>query len=290
MADEKITLVTGASTGIGRATAALLARRGYRVFGTSRKPQESPGPYFRMLVLDVRSDESVRACVEQVLAEAGRIDLLVNNAGYAHVDPLEETSLAEARAVFETNFFGLVRVTNAVLPSMRGRRQGRIINLSSIAGLAGVPGEGFYSATKFAVEGYSEALRYEVEPLGIRVILVEPGLFKTAFRGSITTSNRPIADYAALAESIRRLYKEGQAIGADPSAWRGSSCVRPRRPIRGSGTWPVAMPSGWPWRGGSCPTRSLPAASAGSSRPPSGRCGTTDPTRSPLLIYRPRTL
>lgn len=217
MAQEKIALVTGASTGIGRATAALLARHGYHVFGTSRTPQESPGPYFQMLVLDVRSDDSVRQCVEKVLERAGRIDLLINNAGYVHADPLEETSLEEARALFETNFFGLVRVTNAVLPVMRRQRSGRIINISSIAGLVGVPGEGFYSATKFAVEGYTEALRYEVEPLGIRVVLIEPGLFKTHLRLAVTSSDRPLDDYAALHESIRRLYKEGPPIGADPA-------------------------------------------------------------------------
>ena len=257
MTERKVALVTGASYGIGQATAEMLAARGWRVFGTSRTARESPAGQVEMLVLDVRSDESVGRCVGQVMERAGRLDLLVNNAGFVHADPLEETTLEEVRALFETNFFGLVRVTHAVLPILRRQAGGRIINVGSIAGRVGVPGEGFYSATKFAVEGYSEALRYEVEPLGIQVVLVEPGVFKPHLRAAMTTSSHPIADYDALRgsrpgrpasargrshpiadydalrESLRKLYKEGPPVGADPSLCarvivRAAEARRPR--------------------------------------------------------------
>jgi short-subunit dehydrogenase len=170
-------LVTGASSGIGRATARLLAERGFTVFGTARKPSppdEGAKSGVTMVALDVRSDESVRACVEQVVAKAGRLDVLVNNAGYSLTGAAEETSVEEAKAQLETNFFGAVRMVNAVLPGMRKAEAGKIINISSLAGSTAIPYSGFYSASKFALEGYSESLWYEVRPFGISVSLVEP--------------------------------------------------------------------------------------------------------------------
>src|SRR2546422_6503660 len=168
-------LVTGASSGIGQATAQLLAERGHRVFGTTRKPGAAQASGFTMVGLDVRSDDSVRGCVDQVLSQAGRLDVLVNNAGYTLMGAAEETSVAEAKAQFETNFFGVVRMVNAVLPGMRAAGAGKIINISSLAGNTAIPFSAFYSATKFALEGYSESLWYEVSPFGISVSLVEPG-------------------------------------------------------------------------------------------------------------------
>ena len=175
---KKVALVTGASSGFGRLTAEHLLRDGYRVFGTSRRELPDTERGVEMLTLDVRSEESVRECVGRVLQTAGRIDLLVNNAGLlVTVGPDEEVSPEEAQLLFETNFFGVTRMTHAVLPSMRSRRSGRIVNVSSLAGLLAVPGQALYSATKFAVEGYSEALRQELMPYGITVSLVEPGFF-----------------------------------------------------------------------------------------------------------------
>ena len=175
---SRVVLVTGASSGIGQAVARLLQRAGCTVFGTSRV-RTGMMDGVEMLPLDVRSGESVSDCVKAVLERAGRLDVLVNNAGYVLRGAVEETALEEARGQFETNFFGLVRMVEAVLPVMRGQGGGRIINISSLAGLSAVPFLGFYSASKFALEGYSEALFNEVRPFHIHVSLVEPGFVKT---------------------------------------------------------------------------------------------------------------
>ena len=170
------------------------------MFGTCRGPARDAAPRgtdgnFTMLPLDVREDSSVAACIEQVGREAGDVDVLVNNAGYSHEGPLEEFSIAELKALFETNFFGAVRMVNAVLPAMRARRRGRIVNVSSLAGLMPIPFMGAYCATKHALEGYSESLRHELLPLGIHVSLVEPGYFKTGIaERKLHTSGR-LAEY-----------------------------------------------------------------------------------------------
>jgi NAD(P)-dependent dehydrogenase (short-subunit alcohol dehydrogenase family) len=180
MAAQKVVLVTGASSGAGQATARLLAQRGYRVFGTSRSPtgaETTPG--LEMLALDVRADDSVAACLNAVTSRAGRLDVLVNNAGYELAGALEELSLDEAKAQFETNFFGVVRMVKAVLPLMRRQKEGWIISVSSLSGLSPIPFMGMYSASKFALEGYSEALRQELKPFNIHVSQIEPGFLKT---------------------------------------------------------------------------------------------------------------
>src|SRR5207245_11743875 len=161
-------------------------------------------------VLDVRSDESVRACVEQVIAKAGRLDVLVNNAGYAIMGAAEETSVEEAKAQFETNFFGIVRMVNAVLPGMRATGAGKIINISSLAGNTAIPFSAFYSATKFAVEGYSESLWYEVRPFAISVSLVEPGFVNTPIGEAAPAAARPLPAYDATRK--RMLAKFGHAL------------------------------------------------------------------------------
>ncbi|WP_156037329.1 SDR family NAD(P)-dependent oxidoreductase, partial [Glycomyces tenuis] len=150
----------------------------FRTFGTSRRERPDTDGV-DMLRLDVRSADSVRQCVDRVLSEAGRIDVLVNNAGTMHQGLAEEASLDEARAAFETNFFGVVRLTDAVLPLMRQRRSGRVVNIGSLAAWIGEPGEGFYAASKAALARYTEALGYETRSLGIRVSLIEPGAFVT---------------------------------------------------------------------------------------------------------------
>jgi NAD(P)-dependent dehydrogenase (short-subunit alcohol dehydrogenase family) len=178
--EQRVVLITGASSGVGQSTARLLSQRGYEVFGTSRNPVNAEViPGVEMLPLDVRTDDSVRACVGAVWDRAGRLDVLINNAGHELAAALEELSTEEARAQFETNFFGVVRMVNAVLPLMRRQKRGHIINAGSLSGLSSIPFLGIYSASKFALEGYTEALRHEVKPFNIHVSLTEAGFLKT---------------------------------------------------------------------------------------------------------------
>ncbi len=195
--NNKTILVSGASTGIGRAIAESLAAKGHRVFGTSRNPDKSAKiSGVEMCKLDVCSDASVHQCVAEILDTAGKIDVLVNNAGYALMGPAEATSADEAQAQFETNYFGLVRLANAVVPAMRARKSGRIINISSLVGFAAIPFMAHYSASKFAVEGYSEALYQELLPFGIRVSLIQPGVTSTdLFGDNGTEAETNIEDY-----------------------------------------------------------------------------------------------
>lgn len=180
MSDQKVMLITGASSGVGQATARLLAQNGYKVFGTSRNPATAPTiTNVEILPLDVCSDDSVAACVGTVTGRAGRLDVLVNNAGYELAGASEDISLEEAKAQFETNFFGVIRMVKAVLPLMRRQRHGQIINVSSLAGFTAIPFMGMYTASKFALEGYTEALRLEVKPFNIHVSLIESGFLKT---------------------------------------------------------------------------------------------------------------
>src|SRR6266478_5635146 len=165
----KVVLVTGASSGIGAAVAQLFHRRGFMVFGTSRSANPNSHQEFPMLRLDVNSDASAEGCVREVLARAGRLDILVNNAGFVLAGAAEETSIEEAKEQFETNFFGVVRMVKAVLPHMREARTGRILAIGSLAGLMAIPYSAFYTSAKFALEGYMEALWFEVKPFGITV-------------------------------------------------------------------------------------------------------------------------
>ncbi|GAA1847477.1 SDR family NAD(P)-dependent oxidoreductase [Actinomadura bangladeshensis] len=240
-------LVTGASSGIGRATALLFAERGARVFGTSRRDRPDEAGV-RMLRLDVRSDESVRACVGEVTAQAGGIDVLVNNAGVMHEGFAEETAPQEARAVFETNFFGAVRLVNAALPGMRERRRGRIVNVGSLAAWVGEPGEGFYAASKAALARYTESLRHEVWHLGIAVSLVEPGVFTTEVLNSSTATagTAAIADYDGPRESARATLHDALRKGDDPGKaariiWKAATVKAPRGRY-GAGPQSFAVP------------------------------------------------
>lgn len=212
---RQVALVTGASSGIGKATAQLFAASSFRVFGTSRAKHPDRDSV-EMLMLDVTSDDSVRRCIDEVLARAGQIDVLVNNAGMWQASIAEETPLSIVHAIFETNFFGAARMTNAVLLGMRKRRAGRIINVGSLAAWVGEPGEAFYAASKKALSGYSEALRHEVWPLGIHVSLVEPGPFRTDLSNTLLPTEKTISDYETVRESIRKTLERALAEGGDP--------------------------------------------------------------------------
>jgi NAD(P)-dependent dehydrogenase (short-subunit alcohol dehydrogenase family) len=195
MTDKRVALVTGASSGIGEEIASQLSAAGYQVYGASRRASADSASDVEHVTMDVCDDSSVRDGVATILRDAGRIDALVNNAGYLSAGAFEEISLAEAKAQFETNYFGAVRATLAVLPGMRERKRGHIITISSLAGLVPVPFWGHYNASKFAVEGLMETLRHEARPFGIQVALVEPGNIKTPFYARPAAAG--MAPYAA---------------------------------------------------------------------------------------------
>jgi NAD(P)-dependent dehydrogenase (short-subunit alcohol dehydrogenase family) len=207
-------LITGASSGFGRATAEKLAQLGYKVFGTSRRSGQSVQGA-EMLVMDVQDETSVREAVQRVVKQTGRLDVLINNAGILITGIAEETTEAQTRDLFETNFFGTLRVMNAALPVMRKQRSGRIINVASLAGRMAVPGEAPYAATKFALVGYSEALRHEVAPLGIHVSLIEPGFFKTNIEQAAISAGKNIADYQEIRTVVEATIKGSFEKGRD---------------------------------------------------------------------------
>ncbi|MDD7973471.1 oxidoreductase [Roseinatronobacter alkalisoli] len=194
-----VALVTGTAGGIGQASARALQKVGYRVFGTTRGDAGTSGG-INLLTCDVTDDASVARLVEEVLAAAGRIDLLVNNAGVGVVGGAEESSPAQALALFDVNVFGVMRMTNAVLPVMRRQGAGRIINISSILGLIPAPYNALYASSKHALEGYSESLDHELRTQGIRVTLVEPGYTNTAFERNMSKPDQPLAYY----DTVRR--------------------------------------------------------------------------------------
>jgi NAD(P)-dependent dehydrogenase (short-subunit alcohol dehydrogenase family) len=227
----KVALVTGASSGIGRAIAERLAGDGLRVFGTSRKVAEAAAGGIEMLALDVCSDESVRTCIAALIERAGRIDVLVNNAGYLLSGAVEETTIEEAKAQVETNFFGTFRVIGAVLPAMRARKSGHIVNVSSLAGMVPLPFWGVYAASKFAVEGLTESLRYEVRPFGIAVSLIEPGYIKTPLY-SAERKTAPLADYQPWRRRFdkRMVEFDGKAPGPELVAQAVAKAVSAAKP------------------------------------------------------------
>ncbi|MGH9027683.1 MAG: oxidoreductase [Acidimicrobiia bacterium] len=188
MGPSKTVLVTGCSSGIGRATAERLAARGWTVYATARQPESIKAlgdSGCRLLALDVCDEDSMTAAVSDVERDTGPLDALVNNAGYGEYGAVEEVSLERWRRQFETNVLGVVRMAQLVLPGMRARRSGRIVNLSSMGGRLVFPGGGAYHASKFAIEALSDALRFEVRPFGIKVVVVEPGLIKTGFGDTV---------------------------------------------------------------------------------------------------------
>jgi NAD(P)-dependent dehydrogenase (short-subunit alcohol dehydrogenase family) len=211
--EHRVALVTGASSGIGLATAAALTRGGYKVYGTSRKPTSGPIQGVSMLVCDVVNDASVQAFVDEVLKREGHIDLLVNNAGYAVSGAAEESSIEQVRALFDTNFLGVVRVTNAVLPIMRAQGHGRILNVGSVVGLIPGPFGAYYSASKHAIEGYSESLDHEVRSFGIRVAVIEPWATKTSIEANSPEGDRPVSAYSQMLARYRTAFDAAMAAG-----------------------------------------------------------------------------
>jgi len=215
---SRTVLVTGASSGIGAAIARLLSTQGFTVFGTTRAEHPVSPPEYSMLSLDVDSEASAKQCVDQVLSKAGRLDVLVNNAGYALTGAAEETTIAEAKGQFETNFFGVVRMTNAALPAMRAAGPGRIITIGSLAGLTAIPFCAFYSATKFALEAYSESLWHEVRPLGISVSLIEPGWVRTSLNHASHVAAESLPVYDAPRNRVVAAIAQAVEKGAAPEA------------------------------------------------------------------------
>src|SRR4051794_14788449 len=210
----KVVLVTGASAGIGRLCADRLATDGWTVFGGSRRGTGSSG--WDPVVVDVDDDESVRAAIDGVRARHGRLDAVVLAAGWGLAGPVEMTPIADAKAQLETNFWGVVRCVQAALPVMREQGGGRVVILSSLGGVIGIPFQAFYSASKFALEGYGEALAYEVAPFGVHVTLVQPGNFRTDFTGS----RRKLTDlgpYASATAHAVEVMERDEVNGADPA-------------------------------------------------------------------------
>jgi NADP-dependent 3-hydroxy acid dehydrogenase YdfG len=212
---QRVWFITGASTGFGLQLAEQTLRAGHKVIATARKPEQiaNLGYHYSdrclVLPLDVTNQTQIDSAVTLAIAKFGRVDVLVNNAGYGVAGAVEEVSEAEFMPMFETNVFGLLRVTRAFLPHLRKQRSGHILNLSSIGGVVASPGMGYYNATKFAVEGISEALAAEVAPLGIRVTIIEPGPFRTDFLGrSGVVAKTRIADYDATAGNMRKYFAE----------------------------------------------------------------------------------
>lgn len=211
-----VALVTGASSGIGLATARALQREGYRVFGTSRKAVPDAASGITMLVCDVTDEESVRRMVADVVSQAGRIDLLVNNAGSGLIGGAEESSVDQAKTLFEVNVFGVMRVTNEVLPVMRRQGGGRIINMSSVVGFLPSPFSALYSSTKHAIEGYSESLDHEVRTDGIRVLLVEPAFTRTSFEQNAIQPDRMLGIYEKARASMNAVWNSAIETGDAP--------------------------------------------------------------------------
>jgi NAD(P)-dependent dehydrogenase (short-subunit alcohol dehydrogenase family) len=224
--DRKVAVVTGSSSGIGLQTSLSLARDGFLTYATMRTPEkdavikttvDKENLPVKVVQLDVTDDDSVKAAIRTINSEAGRIDVLVNNAGYALGGALEDLSMEEIKAQYETNLLGLIRVTQSVLPIMRRQKSGIIVNLSSGAGIFGIPGASAYSSTKFAVEGLSESIAYELEPFGIKLVLIEPGFIRTNFANAMVIAKKaqdPTSPYSQMMQRIAANSTEATKSGS----------------------------------------------------------------------------
>lgn len=218
--ENRVVLVTGASSGIGLACATRLAMRGFRVYGSTRREPSSSGEHpFTMLRMDVTDELSVQCGVEAIVGREGRLDIVINNAGAGLAGPVECTSVDEAQWQFDVNLFGVLRVCRTVLPILRRQGTGYIINIGSIGGLIAIPFQPLYSASKFAVEGLTEALRYEASPFGIKVVLIEPGDYKTSFtRNRVETrSANEVAAYRDAFQAALERMESDEQNGPSPS-------------------------------------------------------------------------
>jgi NAD(P)-dependent dehydrogenase (short-subunit alcohol dehydrogenase family) len=219
---SKVILITGGSSGFGKVCVDYLTECGHLVYGTSRTasyPTGASSPHFPLSIpMDVRDDDSVEKAVEFVLEREGRLDVLINNAGFALTGAIELTSIEEAGRQFETNFFGVHRVCRCVLPTMRRQCSGLIVNISSIGGLIALPFQGFYCASKYALEGLTESLRMEVKPYGIQVVLIEPGDFKTQISANriIVAASTEDSDYTVRQRAAGDVITKNEQDGANP--------------------------------------------------------------------------
>ncbi|CCD89491.1 putative homolog short-chain type dehydrogenase/reductase vdlC [Bradyrhizobium sp. ORS 285] len=234
MQSGKVAIVTGASSGIGKATAEAMARAGFTVFGTSRRAIDTGPKQVTMLVCDVTNDTSVNELVSEVLSRTGRIDVLVNNAGLGLFGGAEESSITQAKSLFEVNFFGLVRMTNAVMPSMRKNGGGHIVNISSVLGFLPAPYSAHYGATKHAVEGYSESLDHETRAFGVRVTLIEPAFTKSSFDQAALKPDTMLKEYDDARAGMDKLVQQAMTIGDPPevvadTVVMAATAARPRR-------------------------------------------------------------
>jgi short-subunit dehydrogenase len=223
---KKVILVTGASSGLGLATATALAAEGHSVYGTSRDIKRIKDATFHPLQMDVTDDTSVNAAIKKIVTAEGQIDVLINNAGNGITGPLYAMPVDLAKKQFEVNFFGVVRVCSAVLPGMIEKKQGLVINIGSLAGLFGLPYQGLYSASKFAIEGYSESLRMELANTGIKVSVVNPGDFKTDFTGNREKMPFPLNNEGLKKEfeaAVAAMEKD-EGVGADPAKLAAKIC------------------------------------------------------------------
>jgi NAD(P)-dependent dehydrogenase (short-subunit alcohol dehydrogenase family) len=226
--NQKVAVVTGSSTGIGYETSLILARNGFLTYATMRNLNKSESIEsittkenlpINIKQLDVTDDTSVKNAVEAISSETGRIDLLVNNAGYGLNGAFEDLAMDEIKAQYETNLFGLIRTTQAVLPIMRRQKSGTVINISSGVGRFGLPGSSAYVSTKFAVEGLSESMSYELEPFGIKVVLVEPGVIKTNFVDGMVIARKsqdPKSPYSQIIQKMVTGLEEMMKNGSSP--------------------------------------------------------------------------
>ena len=226
--DQKVAIVTGSSTGIGYETSLILARNGFLTYATMRNLNKSEDMKLTVAKenlpihikqLDVTEDLSVKNAIQEISSETGRIDVIVNNAGYGLNGAFEDLAMDEIKAQYETNVFGLIRTTQAVLPIMRKQKSGTIVNISSGAGRFGFPGGSAYVSTKFAVEGLSESMSYELEPFGIKVVIVEPGVIRTNFvDGSVVAkkSQDPKSPYSQIMRKIATGFEEMMKNASSP--------------------------------------------------------------------------
>jgi NAD(P)-dependent dehydrogenase (short-subunit alcohol dehydrogenase family) len=230
----KTAIVTGASSGIGRASAEALVQAGFMVFGTSRKAGADSPAGVTMLACDVTDEGSVAALVSTVLSSTGRIDLLVNNAGIGMLGGAEESSIAQVQTLFDVNLFGVIRMINAVLPSMRRQIQGRIVNMGSILGLVPAPYSAHYSAVKHALEGYSESLDHEVRAFNIRVSVIEPAFVRTVFDQNGIEPDLPLMEYDTARAGLKALLSDVMPKADRPEVVaevvvKAATDARPRR-------------------------------------------------------------
>jgi NAD(P)-dependent dehydrogenase (short-subunit alcohol dehydrogenase family) len=228
VSDQKVAVVTGSSSGIGLQTSLMLARNGFITYATMRTPErgtviktavEKENLPIKVVELDVTDDDSVKGAIRTIESDTGRIDVLVNNAGYALGGALEDLSIEEIKAQYETNLLGLIRVTQSVLPIMRRQKSGIIVNLSSGAGIFGIPGASAYTSTKFAVEGLSESIGYELEPFGIKVVLIEPGFIQTNFANAMVIAKNaqdPTSPYSQILQRVAANSAEATKSGSSP--------------------------------------------------------------------------